>query len=141
MKRLFILLLFVSTLAGAQQRFSCDFTVVDSALGTVVVSGNAFVQGSSYRCETDGGVMYCNGTDRWIYNAKTNELVIQPSDISMFSNFDINKVKGTSYTYEYDKYKVVLTKIVKVTEPWSATFFIIDPELFDVDTIITDLRQ
>ena len=41
---------------------------------------------------------------------------------------------------KYGDYTITLTDIQEKDAPWSGTFFIIDPELFGDDTIITDLR-
>ena len=40
----------------------------------------------------------------------------------------------------YENTVDTLTDIQEKDAPWSGTFFIIDPELFGDDTIITDLR-
>ena len=54
MKRLFFLLVFLllCTAAGAQQRFSCQFTMVDNTTGKTVASGKGYVQDDCYRLET-----------------------------------------------------------------------------------------
>lgn len=142
MKRLLFafILLTVSTLAGAQQRFTCNFRITEKESGEEVASGVAYVQDRCYRCDTENGALYCNGTDRWIYSSASNELVIQQNDLSMFEGLDIGGIKGDHCEYEYSGFKVSLTNIKKVAEPWSATFFIIDPQIFNDDTVITDLR-
>ena len=142
MKRLLLaaVLLIVRTLAGAQHRFSCNFTITEKESGKEVSSGVAYVQDSCYRCDTEFGALYCDGTNRWIYSSASNELVIQKNDLSMFEGFDPGSIRGSACEYEYSGFLVSLTNIKKVAEPWSATFFIIDPESFDDDTVITDLR-
>lgn len=139
-KYIAILFLLVCTLSMAQTRFTCSFTVVESTLGELVVSGKAFVQDSCYKCETPGGALYCNGCDRWIHDVANNELVIQKNDLSMLAGLDLGGLKGDSCTLEQAGFKISLRDIQPVQEAWPATFFIIDPESFGDDTIITDLR-
>ena len=54
----------------------------------------------------------------------------------------VEKIEKTASSADglIDTYTITLTGIKEAAEPWSATFFIIDPELFGDDTIITDLR-
>lgn len=142
MKRLFLVVSFLALVSfcGAQTRFTCSFTVVESTSGELVVSGKAFVQDSCYKCETPGGALYCNGRDRWIHDVANNELVIQKNDLSMLAGMDFSGLKGNSCTLEQAGFKISLRDIQPVQEAWPATFFIIDPESFGDDTIITDLR-
>ena len=139
-KHIAILFFLVCTLSMAQTRFTCSFTVVESTSGELVVSGKAFVQDSCYKCETPGGALYCNGRDRWIHDVANNELVIQKNDLSMLAGLDLSGLKGNSCTLEQAGFKISLRDIKPVQEAWPATFFIIDPESFGDDTIITDLR-
>ena len=142
MKRTFLLLLTIllCTAAGAQQRFSCDFKMVDNASGKTIAAGTGYVQEDCYRIETDWVQVWCNGKDRWIYSPGSDELVIEPNDVSFLKDISIDKAEGSKAVVAYDAYTINLTDIKQVAEPWSATFFIIDPESFGDDTIITDLR-
>ena len=141
MKRLILLLtILVCTVAGAQQRFSCKFKMVETASGREIASGTGYVQGDCYRLETDWMQVYCNGKDRWIYSPGSDELVIESNDVSFLKDISIDKAEGSKAVVTYDAYTINLTDIKQVAEPWSATFFIIDPESFGDDTIITDLR-
>lgn len=135
-----LILLSICSVAGAQTRFTCQFRVVEDASGQEVVSGKAFVQDSCYRFESPGGALYCNGKDRWIYYSESQELVIQKNDLSMLDGIDLNDIKGDNFTVDYSGLKIYLSKIEKVDQAWPATFFIIDPESFGPDTVITDLR-
>ena len=142
MKRTLILLaVLLSTLAGAQQRFSCYFTMVDNATGKTVAAGTGYVQDDCYRIETDWMQVYCNGKDRWIYSPGSDEMVIENNDVSFLKDIAVSKAADGTAIVTYDTYTITLTGIKEAAEPWSATFFIIDPESFGDDTIITDLRK
>ena len=142
MKRFFFLLtLLLCTAAGAQQqRFSCRFAMVDNATGKTVAAGKGYVQDDCYRLETDWLQVWCNGKDRWIFSSRSDELVIEHNDVSFLQEIDITRQAGGKAVVHYENYTITLTDIAEKAEPWSGTFFIIDPELFGEDTIITDLR-
>jgi len=142
MKRLFFLLtlLLLCIAAGAQQRFSCQFTMVDKTTEKTVASGKGYVQDDCYRLETEWLQVWCNGKDRWIYSPKSDELVIEKNDVSFLKDISVNKAAGDKAVIDYENYTITLTDMKIQKEPWSGTFFIIDPELFGEDTIITDLR-
>ena len=141
MKRVMLLLsVLLCTAAGAQQRFSCSFKMVETASGREISSGKGYVQGECYRLETDWMQVWCNGKDRWIYSPGSDELVIEKNDVSFLREISVSKSADGSAVVAYDAYTITLTGIKEEKEPWSATFFIIDPELFGDDTIITDLR-
>ena len=142
MKRIVLLLtlLILSTFAGAQQRFSCQFTMVDNASGKTVASGTGYVQDDCYRLETQWMQVWCNGKDRWIYSPGSDELVIERNDVSFLQSISVSRSADGTAVVAYDTYTITLTGIKEQAEPWSGTFFIIDPDLFGDDTIITDLR-
>lgn len=142
MKRTFLLLLTIllCTAAGAQQRFSCDFKMVDNASGKTIAAGTGYVQDDCYRIETDWVQVWCNGKDRWIFSPGSDELVIETNDVSFLKDITINRAEGDKAEVKYGDYTISLTKIREVAEPWSGTFFIIDPDRFGENTIITDLR-
>ena len=141
MKRVILLLtILLCTAAGAQQRFSCQFKMVDNTTGKTVAEGKGYVQDESYRLETDWMQVYCNGKDRWIYSPGSDELVIEKNDVSFLKDISISKGAEGTAVVKYETYTITLTDIKENKEPWSATFFIIDPESFGDDTIITDLR-
>ena len=141
MKRVFLLFaVLLSTLCGAQQRFTCQFSMVETETGRAISSGTGYVQDECYRLETDWMTVYCNGKDRWIYSPKSDELVIEKNDVSFLKEVKVNRAADGTAVVAYDRYTVTLTGIKEVTDPWPATFFIIDPESFGDDTIITDLR-
>ena len=65
MKRVILLLsILLCTAAGAQQRFSCSFKMVDNVSGKTVAEGKGYVQDECYRLETDWMQVWCNGKDR-----------------------------------------------------------------------------
>ena len=141
MKRVILLLsILLCTAAGAQQRFSCSFKMVDNTSGKTVAEGKGYVQDECYRLETDWMQVYCNGKDRWIYSPGSDELVIEKNDVSFLQEIKVSKAADGTAVVVYDTYTITLTGIKETAEPWSATFFIIDPESFGDDTIITDLR-
>lgn len=141
MRQVILLLsVLLCTAAGAQQRFSCRFTMTDHASGKPVATGTGYVQGACYRLETDWMQVYCNGNDRWIYSPGSNELVIEKNDVSFLKDISVSKAADGSAVVMYEGYVITLTGIEETAEPWPATFFIIDPESFGDDTIITDLR-
>ena len=142
MKRIVLLLslLILSAFAGAQQRFSCQFTMVDNASGKTVASGTGYVQDDCYRLETQWMQVWCNGKDRWIYSPGSDELVIERNDVSFLQSISVSRSADGTAVVAYDTYTITLTGIKEQAEPWSGTFFIIDPDLFGDDTIITDLR-
>lgn len=142
MKRTFLTVSFLALcfLCGAQTRFTCNFKVTVADSGELVVSGKAFVQDSCYRFESPGGVLYCNGRDRWLHDVAAQELVIQKNDLSMLAGMDLSALKGDSCTFDYASFKIQLSDIRPISDPWPWEFFIIDPESFGDDTIITDLR-
>ena len=141
MKRVFLLFaVLLSTLCGAQQRFTWRFSMVETETGRAISSGTGYVQDECYRLETDWMTVYCNGKDRWIYSPKSDELVIEKNDVSFLQEIDITRQVGGKAVVHYENYTITLTEITEKAEPWSGTFFIIDPELFGDDTIITDLR-
>ena len=135
-----LLTVLLCTAAGAQQRFSCSFKMVDNTSGKTVAEGKGYVQDECYRLETDWMQVYCNGKDRWIYSPGSDELVIEKNDVSFLQEITVSKAADGTAVVAYDTYTITLTGIKEVAEPWSATFFIIDPESFGDDTIITDLR-
>jgi hypothetical protein len=142
MKRVILLLsILLCTAAGAQQRFSCSFKMVDNVSGKTVAEGKGYVQDECYRLETDWMQVWCNGKDRWIYSPNSDELVIERNDVSFLKDIAVSKAADGTAIVTYDTYTITLTGIKEAAEPWSATFFIIDPELFGDDTIITDLRK
>ncbi|MBR3449440.1 MAG: hypothetical protein IKH24_01225 [Bacteroidales bacterium] len=141
MKRVILLLtILLCTAAGAQQRFSCSFKMVDNTSGKTVAEGKGYVQDDCYRLETDWMQVYCNGKDRWIYSPGSDELVVEKNDVSFLQEIKVSRAADGTAVVAYDTYTITLTGIKEVAEPWSATFFIIDPESFGDDTIITDLR-
>ena len=142
MKRMILLVtaVLLCIAAGAQQRFSCSFKMVDNVSGKTVAEGKGFVQDDCYRLETDWMKVYCNGKDRWIYSSGSDELVIEKNDVSFLKDISVSKAADGSAVVMYDTYTITLTGIKEAAEPWAATFFIIDPESFGDDTIITDLR-
>ena len=142
MKRMILLFsILLCTLAGAQQRFSCHFKMVDNTSGKTVAEGTGYVQDECYRLETDWMQVWCNGKDRWIYSPNSDELVIESNDVSFLKDIAVSKAADGTALVTYDTYTITLTGIKEAAEPWSATFFIIDPETFGDDTIITDLRK
>ena len=142
MKRLILLFsVLLCTLAGAQERFSCTFKMVDNQTGKEVAAGTGYVQGDCYRLETDWMKVWCNGHDRWIYSPKSDELVIEQNDVSFLKEIIVNRKADGTAVVAYDQYTITIKDIREQAEPWSGTFFIIDPELFGEDTIITDLRK
>ena len=142
MKRVILLLtILLCTAAGAQQRFSCQFKMVDNTTGKTVAEGKGYVQDESYRLETDWMQVYCNGKDRWIYSPGSDEMVIEKNDVSFLNEIKVSKAADRTAVVLYDTYTITLTDIQEKSEAWSATFFIIDPAIFGDDTIITDLRK
>ena len=141
MKRVILLLsILLCTAAGAQQRFSCHFKMVDNVSGTTVAEGTGYVQDECYRLETEWMRVFCNGKDRWIYSPGSDELVIEKNDVSFLKDVSVSKAADGSAVVAYDTYTITLTDIKEAAEPWPGTFFIIDPESFGDDTVITDLR-
>ena len=141
MKRFFFLLtLLLCTAAGAQQRFSCQFAMVDNNTGQTIATGMGYVQDECYRLETDWLQVWCNGKDRWIWSSRSDELVIEKNDVSFLRDVSIDRLSAGKAVVKYETYTITLTDVQEKAEPWSGTFFIIDPELFGDDTIITDLR-
>jgi len=136
----FLFSILLCTASVAQQRFSCNFKMVDIESGKTVAEGRGFVQDDCYRLETDWMQVYCNGKDRWIYSPGSDELVIESNDVSFLKDISVSKAADGSAVVVYENYTITLTGIKEAAEPWSATFFIIDPESFGDDTIITDLR-
>ena len=142
MKRVILLLtILLCTAAGAQQRFSCQFKMVDNTTGKTVAEGKGYVQDESYRLETDWMQVYCNGKDRWIYSLGSDEMVIENNDVSFLKEIKVSKAADRTAVVLYETYTITLTDIQEKPEAWSATFFIIDPAIFGDDTIITDLRK
>ena len=142
MKRVILLLtILLCTAAGAQQRFSCQFKMVDNTTGKTVAEGKGYVQDESYRLETDWMQVYCNGKDRWIYSPGSDEMVIEKNDVSFLNEIKVSKAADRTAVVLYETYTITLTDIQEKAEAWSATFFIIDPAIFGDDTIITDLRK
>ena len=143
MKRtlLFAFLLLVTTFAGAQQRFSCRFTMTDTESGKEIISGTGYVQDECYRLEAEALKVYCNGKDRWIYSPGSDEMVIENNDVSFLKEIKVSKAADRTAVVLYETYTITLTDIQEKPEAWSATFFIIDPAIFGDDTIITDLRK
>lgn len=141
MKRAFFLLaILLCTAAGAQTRFSCHFQMVDNESGKTVASGKGYVQDDCYRLETDWLQVWCNGKDRWIYSSSSDELVIEKNDVSFLKDISVSSSSGDKAEVKYENYTITLTGIKQEATPWSGTFFIIDPERFGENTIITDLR-
>lgn len=141
MKRTFFLLaILLCTVAGAQQRFSCRFTMKENESGREVASGTGYVQDDCYRLETEGMKVYCNGKDRWIWSPASDELVIERNDVSFLKDISVSKAADGTAVVAYERYTITLTGIKEAADPWPATFFIIDPDSFGDDTIITDLR-
>ena len=141
MKRFFFLLtILLCTAAGAQQRFSCQFTMVDNNTGQTIATGKGYVQDECYRLETDWLQVWCNGKDRWIWSSRSDELVIEKNDVSFLRDISVDRISAGKAVVKYETYTITLTDVQEKKEPWSGTFFIIDPELFGDDTIITDLR-
>ena len=142
MKRVILLLtILLCTASGAQQRFSCQFKMVDNTTGKTVAEGKGYVQDESYRLETDWMQVYCNGKDRWIYSPGSDEMVIENNDVSFLKEIKVSKAADRTAVVLYETYTITLTDIQEKAEAWSATFFIIDPAIFGDDTIITDLRK
>ena len=135
-------LLLLCSVAGAQNRFSCNFELFDTSSGKdkSLMKGVAYVQDLCYRVETEDGYVRGNGTDRWIYYAKTLELVIQKDDSSIFSKITLTKAGEGSATVKYADYKAVLSSI-KVTEEQPESFFSVSTSSISKDVIITDLRD
>ena len=142
MKRLVLLLsvLLCAATAGAQQRFSCRFTMTDTATGEVAAKGVGYVQDDCYRLETEAMQIYCNGKDRWIWSPSSEELVIEKNDVSFLKEIAVSRSADGTAVVTYGSWTITLTGIRNADEPWPATFFIIDPDLFGDNTIITDLR-
>ena len=88
--------------AGAQQRFSCSFKMVDNVSGKTVAEGKGFVQDECYRLETDWMKVYCNGKDRWIYSSGSDELVIEKNDVSFLKDISVSKAADGSAVVMYD---------------------------------------
>ena len=140
MKKLMLLTaVLLCTLAGAQQRFSCNFKMVDTD-GKVIAEGKGYVQNDCYRLETEWMQVWCNGKDRWIWSPRSDELVIEHNDVSFLDEIAVTRQAGGKAVVKYGDYTITLTDIQEKDAPWSGTFFIIDPELFGDDTILTDLR-
>ena len=62
------------------------------------------------------------------------------NDVSFLQDISVDRRAGGKAVVHYGNYTVTLTELQERKEPWPGTFFIIDPELFGDDTIITDLR-
>jgi hypothetical protein len=108
--------------------------------GKEIISGTGYVQDECYRLEAEALKVYCNGKDRWIYSPGSDELVIERNDVSFLQEIQVTRSADGTAVVAYDKYTITLTGIKEAADPWPATFFIIDPESFGDDTIITDLR-
>ena len=142
MKRLFILcLVLLCTAAGAQDRFSCNFKLYDKKSGEdPVMSGVAYVQGHSYRVESADGFVIGDGTTRWIYYSKSEELVIEDDDPAIFKKLKMVKTSSSEATVTFSRYTAKLTKI-KETDELPAVFFNADLKARDKNVIVTDLRD
>lgn len=135
-------LMLLALTSGAQERFSCHFILRDTLSRNIVAEGDGFVQGDCYRLETAAGILYCNGVSRWIYNSESDELVIQDNDISFMSDIDLDSISASrTSVVSYGQFVVEIKDMKRIADPWPGSFFIIDPDSFGPDTIITDLRQ
>ena len=125
---------------GSDSGVPCQFAMVDNNTGQTIATGTGYVQDDCYRLETDWLQVWCNGKDRWIWSSRSDELVIEKNDVSFLRDISIDRLSAGKAVVKYETYTITLTDVQEKTEPWSGTFFIIDPELFGDDTIITDLR-
>ncbi|MBQ0123735.1 MAG: hypothetical protein KBS58_02700 [Bacteroidales bacterium] len=142
MKRFFVALLLLScAVAGAQNRFSCDFKLYDKKSETKpLVSGIAYVQDNCYRIESAEGFVVGNGITRWLYRAKSEELVIEDDDSSIFQRLTLVQSSESTATVTYSKYRAELTEI-KSTEKLPVQFFSVDVKSLGPNVITTDLRD
>ena len=100
MKRFFFLVaILLCTVSGAQERFSCRFKMVERESGKTIAEGKGYVQGDCYRLETEWMQVWCNGKDRWIWSSSSEELVIEPNDVSFLKDIDVNRLEGNKVQY------------------------------------------
>lgn len=142
MKRLLIfLLLSLCTAAGAQNSFSCNFKLFDSRSGDApVMSGIAYVQGNCYRVESADGYVVGDGKSRWVYNSRSEEMVIQADDPSIFRKLTFAKSSDGKATVTYSVFTAELTK-VKAVDKLPEVFFRVDTSTLGKNVVITDLRD
>jgi hypothetical protein len=114
--------------------------MTDTESGKEIISGTGYVQDECYRLEAEALKVYCNGKDRWIYSPGSDELVIETNDVSFLQEIRVTSAADGTAVVAYDKFTITLTGIKEAADPWPATFFIIDPDSFGDNTIITDLR-
>lgn len=155
MKRfLTIFCLFICLAAGAQNAglvkqlagdgsLVCQFLVSGSAMAGSV-KGLAWVQGDSYRIEADTYQITCNGKTRWIYDAKSDELVVENNNLSILDN-PVERLADGSYsmTVKWEGGKSLTVKVFNLKqqkEKYPFEYFMMDPEKISGDTIVTDLR-
>ena len=144
MKKLtiFLLLLACSLTAGAQNRFSANFKLYDSKSGDqAVISGVVYVQDKCYRAESSDGFVMGDGTTRWIFYAKSEELVIQDDDPSIFNKLTLVKAGSGTATVKYADYTASLTDMKLLKEELPSVFFNSDVRMKDKNVIVTDLRD
>lgn len=142
---IFFALILATSLSYAQKgltgRFTCNFTLYDkNDESKPVTSGVAYVQDNCYRVETADGYVVGNGRDRWIYNSKDGELVIQKDSDSIFKKIAMTRTSNSTARVVYANFMALL-KNVRDIDALPLNFFSVDKALLDDNVIITDLRD
>lgn len=117
--------------------------------------GTLDIQQMSYRITSDLLTIVSDGTTRWLYSPKSEELVICSADdssddplenpFSLLSSTSVEQKKDGSFKVVHKGangyiYTVLLTSISSKETPWKASYFTLDIDSLPADVIITDLR-
>ncbi len=130
---------------------------VNSSDGRLLMEqrGTIDIQQLSYRLTSDLLTIISDGTTRWLYSPKSEELVICSADyfsenplenpFSLLASTSAEQKKDGTFKIVHKEangylYTVLVTSISSRETPWEDSYFILDIDSLPEDVIITDLR-
>lgn len=127
---------------------SAKFTLKGmDAQGRQVVSesGNAWMQGDSYKIESESTDIWCDGASMWVLSKDIDELVISGNETLPFmkaANVRKDQQGNITATYTADdiKFQVYITSLKHLDKKFAASYFKCNEAALGDDVIVTDLR-
>ena len=117
--------------------------------------GTIDIQKMSYRLTSDLLIIISDGTTRWLYSPKSEELVICSADyssedplenpFSLLASTSMEQKKDGTFKIVHKGangyvYTVLVNSVSKKETPWDDSYFILNVDSLSEDVIITDLR-
>jgi len=111
----------------------------------ITESGTAYMQGESYKIESESTDIWCDGSSMWVLSKDIDELVISENETMPFmkaANVKKDQKGNITATYTADdiKFQVYITSVKHLDKKFAASYFKCNVDALSDDVIVTDLR-